>query len=100
MLHLILGWGWRVRRLRRKWDRIREKALKKSEPLRSTALQRLDQIEQNLRILEERQLNRFERARIAKEVEIDLAEAKAMVKAKPEELQPTTPYTPEYKQGK
>ncbi|MBN2330264.1 MAG: hypothetical protein JXC85_00455 [Candidatus Aenigmarchaeota archaeon] len=86
-LSLIFGWGYRIRRLRKRWDRLREKTLKKDASVRSRLLQREDQIEQNLRILEERRLNRRERARLAKELEIDLAEIKAMLGASPEELQ-------------
>jgi hypothetical protein len=82
----FLGWGYRIRKLRKRWDRIREKSLKKEASIRAKLLPREDQIEQNLRILEERRLNRRERARLAKELEIDLAEIKAVLKAKPEEL--------------
>ncbi len=82
-LRLILGWGRRIRKLRKRWDRLREKTLKKDASVRTRLLQREDQIEQNLRILEERRLNRGERARLARELELDLAEIKDMVKAKP-----------------
>jgi DNA-binding transcriptional MerR regulator len=85
MLNLF-GWGWKIRRLRKRWDRLREKSLRKEPAIRTVLLPKEDQIEQNLRILEERRLNRRERARIAKEVEIDLAEVKAILKSKPEEL--------------
>lgn len=84
----FLGWGHKIRKLRKRWDRLREKSLKKEASLRAILLPREDQIEQNLRILEERRLNRRERARLAKEVEIDLEEIKAMLKSKPEELGP------------
>jgi hypothetical protein len=72
--------------MRKKWDRLREKSLKKKEPLRSQILQKEDQIEQNLRLLEERTLHRVERARLLKEMEIELAGLEAMVKAKESEL--------------
>jgi hypothetical protein len=85
-LRLILGWNWKIRRLRKKWDRAREKALKKEEPIRRMALEKLDSIENNLRILEEQRLNRVARARISKDVEINLAEVNAIIKSKPEEL--------------
>jgi len=81
----LFGWGRRVRKLRKKWDRLREKALKKKQPLKSDILTKLDQIEQNIRILEERRVNRVERSRLAKEIEIDLEGVKAMVKMKEEE---------------
>ena len=83
----IFGWNRRVRKLRKRWDRLREKSLKKPASLRVTLLPREDQIEQNLRILEERKLNRSERARLAKELEIDLEEIKAVLESKPGELQ-------------
>ncbi len=86
-LSFILGWNRKIRKLRKRWDRLREKTLKKEASVRARMLPKEDQIEQNLRILEERRLNRSERARLAKELEIDLAEIKSMVDAKPEELQ-------------
>ncbi len=89
---VIFGWNRRVRKLRKRWDRLREKSLKKSAAIRATVLPKEDQIEQNLRILEERQVGRGERARLAKEVEIDLEEIKAMLDSKPEEMQ-TQPAT-------
>lgn len=81
----FFGFGRRVRKLRKKWDRLREKALKKKQPLKGDILTKMDQIEQNLRILEERKVNRVERSRLAKEIEIDLEGIKAMVKMKEEE---------------
>jgi len=87
ILGALFGWRRRIRKLRKKWDRLREKALKKEEPIRSTALGRLDQIENNLRMLEEQRLSRIDRARLAKEVEINLEEIKELLKSKPEELQ-------------
>ena len=82
----IFSFQGRVRKLRKRWDRLREKSLKKKEPLKSRLLLRLDQTEQNLRTLEERRVTRVERARIAKEIELDLEEVKAAVRAKEEEI--------------
>ena len=76
------GWKWRLKRLRKRWDRLREKALGKPEPLRSQLLQKLDVVENKLRTLEEQQLNLAMRARLAKEVELDLEEIKAVIKQK------------------
>ena len=90
-LRLILGWGRRIRKLRKRWDRLREKSLKKDAKLRAIILPKEDQIEQNLRVLEERRLNRRERARLAKDIEIDLEEIKAMLKSKPEEISAASP---------
>ena len=53
--------------------------------MRARLLPKEDQIEQNLRILEERHLHRGERARLMKEVELDLAEVKANLNSKPED---------------
>lgn len=83
----LFGWGRKVQRLRKRWDRIREKTLKKKNPLKGTLLARLDQIENSLRMLEERNPSRLERARLAKEIEIELSELKEMLKMKPEEFQ-------------
>lgn len=86
-LSRFLGYQRRVRKLRKTWDRLREKALKKKEPVRKFALDRLDSIENNLRLLEEQQnLSKLDRARISKEVEIDLEEVKALLEMKPEDF--------------
>lgn len=78
----LFGWKRRLRKLRKKWDREREKALKKQEPLRGQVLQKLDIIAPTLVTLEEKRLHRPERARLSKEVEITLAEIEAMLKQK------------------
>jgi len=80
------GWSRKVRRLRRKWDRAREKTLRKKNPIRRMALEKLDAIENNLRIIEEQKLSRVDRARLSKQVEIEIEEVKALLKTKPEEL--------------
>ena len=81
-LDRFFGHKRRIRKLRKKWDREREKALKLNGPMRSNVLKKLDQIELNLRTLEEQRLHRVELARISKEVEIDLEEVKAILDAK------------------
>jgi ethanolamine utilization protein EutQ (cupin superfamily) len=86
LLTLFFGWKWRIRRLRKRWDRLREKALKKKGRMRAAVLERLDSTENDLRTLEEQRLNRVIRARMAKEVEIELEEVKAMLKSDMEEL--------------
>ena len=82
----LFGWKRKVGKLRKKWDRLREKALKKDEPIRAMVLERLDRIENNLKMLEEQRVDRVTRARVSKEIEIALEEVKAMLKMKPEEL--------------
>ena len=89
-LGFIFGHGRKIRKLRKRWDRLREKTLKKDQSLKSRLLTKEDQIEQNLRILEERQLHRGERERLIKELEIDLAEIKGLLNSKPEELPPAS----------
>ena len=81
----FFGFGRKVRKLRKRWDRLREKALKKKQPLKGDILTKMDMIEQNLRILEERRVSRVERSRLSKEIEIDLEGIKAMVDMKDEE---------------
>jgi len=83
----FFGWGRRVRKLRRDWDRTRERTLKKHGTAKKVALEQLDLIEGNLRTLEEQQLSGIVRARLAKETEIGLAEVKAIMKASDTELQ-------------
>ena len=86
ILSHILGWNYKVRKLRKKWDRLREKTLKKKNPIRAEALNKLDSVSPNLVTLEEQKLSRVDRARISKDVEINLAEVKALIGTKPEEL--------------
>ncbi len=85
---LIFGHGWKIRKLRKNWDRLREKALKTENPIRQISLEKLDRIEDHLRILEEQPISKKDRARLTKEVEIDLEEVKAILESKPEEIQP------------
>ena len=82
----IPGWSRKVRRLRRDWDRRREKALTKKGRVKKFLLEKLDKIENRLRIIEEQPLQRRSRGRIAKEIEIDLAEVKIILKMKDEEI--------------
>jgi len=86
ILQHILGWNWKVRKLRKRWDRLREKALKKKNPVRNDMLKLLDVLAPNLTMLEEQKLSRADKARISKEIEIGLAEIKAMMDSKPEEV--------------
>ena len=68
------GWSARVRRVRRKWDRTREKVLRKKPEKKQELLEKLDQIEAGLRMLEEKELTRTDRYRVLKEVEVGLEE--------------------------
>jgi hypothetical protein len=86
MLGFIFGWPRKIRKLRKRWDRLREKSLKKKGVVRKTALEKMDMIEQKLRTLEEQKITRLDRSRLSREVEIDLAEIKAMLDATPDEI--------------
>lgn len=61
--------------------------MRKPPVIRKPILSRLDVIEDQLKILEEQGVNRATRARLAKEIEINLAEVNEMFRSKPEELQ-------------
>jgi hypothetical protein len=78
----VFGWERRVRKLRKRWDRLREKADRKHGPVRSRALQMLDAINGSIVTMEEQQLSRIDRARMAKDVEINLEEVKELLKMK------------------
>ena len=89
LLRLILGWNWKVRRLRKEWDRTREKSLTKKGDIRRLSLEKLDDIEHHLRILEEDlRLTRRDKERFAKEIEIDIAEVRGLLEMKSGELRP------------
>ena len=90
MLGFIFGWPRRIRKLRKRWDRLREKSLKKKGLVKKAALEKLDMTEQKLKTLEEQKITRLDRSRLAREVEIDLAEIKAMLQATPEEIAQAT----------
>jgi hypothetical protein len=79
-IEIILGWEWKIRRLRRRWDRLREKSLKKKEPLKTQLLQRLDLIEGNISTLEEQKLGFLTRKRIADDVNMQLKSVKTLIK--------------------
>jgi DNA-binding transcriptional MerR regulator len=86
MLGFIFGWPRKIRKLRKRWDRLREKSLKKKGIVKKTALEKLDMIEQKLRTLEEQKITRLDRSRLSREIEIDLAEIKAMMDSTPDEI--------------
>jgi flagellar biosynthesis/type III secretory pathway M-ring protein FliF/YscJ len=78
------GWNNKVRKLRKRWDRCREKALKKKGSYKRNLLEKLDLVETKLKTIEEQNLNRATRARMSKEIEIDLEEIKELLKEEPE----------------
>lgn len=76
----IPGWNRKVRKLRKKWDRARERSLTKKNPLKRMVLQKLDLAENQLRMLEEQPINRVQRKMFAREIEIILAEVGILLK--------------------
>lgn len=91
ILDFLLGWNYKVRKLRKGWDRTREKSLKKKDPIKQMALHKLDVIENNLRMLEEQNLSKMDKSRISKQVEIEIEEVKGLLKMKPKEVMDTMP---------
>ena len=85
-LDSFFGWNHRLVHIRKRWDRMREKALKKPRPVKALALKKLDAINLNLTTLEEQQLSRADRARLLKIIEIDLAEVSGVLESKPEDI--------------
>lgn len=83
---LFFGWGWKVRRLRRRWDRLREKTLKKKGAARRLALQKLDSVEPSIAVLEEQKVDWITRTRMCKEIEIALEDVRTLLKSKSEDV--------------
>jgi hypothetical protein len=72
-LRALLGWNWRIRRLRKSWDRTRERALKiKDQAKRKDILQKLDTIENNIKVLEEEDTNTMVKGKLVGEARKDL----------------------------
>ena len=86
ILRWIFGWDWKIRRIRKRWDDLREGSLKKKGRQKKMLLEKLDRTEERLRMVEERKMSRWDRARYAKEIEIDLEEIKALKDVKQEEF--------------
>lgn len=82
ILGKILGWNWKVKRTRRKWDRLREKSLDKEGRLRKTLLEKLDHTEETLRIIEERNLSRRDRQRSMQTVVSELNYIESLLEGK------------------
>lgn len=100
MLGFIFGWPRKIRKLRKRWDRLREKSLKKKGMVKKTALEKLDMTEQKLRTLEEQKITRLDRSRLAREVDLDLTEIKTMLSLKQDELMQATRQVPVRQQQK
>ena len=68
------GFDWKLKNLRKKWCKLRLKVLKMEKEERKAIFDMLDDVEQELRTLEEEELTRADRARILERVETGLKE--------------------------
>jgi len=74
------GFRWKVYKLRRKYDRIREKADRSKSPeKRNAALAALDSIETTLIMLEEQKVSRIDRGRYITSVRMGIEKAKSIL---------------------
>ncbi|MGC9310925.1 MAG: hypothetical protein ACP5E4_04365 [Candidatus Aenigmatarchaeota archaeon] len=72
----------RLFKVRKRWDRTREKGIKKEPPSKDKFLERLDRIEQDLRTVEEKEdLNKWTRKKMANEIELELEKIRDAVDA-------------------
>jgi len=78
------GFDWKLKNLRKKWCKLRLKVLKMEKEERKTLFDMLDDVEQELRTLEEEELTRADRARILERVETGLKEIEETLKPRKE----------------
>ncbi|MFH1631112.1 MAG: hypothetical protein ABIA21_02725 [Candidatus Aenigmatarchaeota archaeon] len=81
----IFSFGWRrqIFKLRKSYDRVREKADKTSDKYRRlTVLRILDQVEPTLVMLEEQRISRFDRPRLVNSVKMNVEQGKMILKQK------------------
>ena len=77
----LLSYRRKIYKLRKNYDRIREKAIKqKNAQKRLSVLRILDQAHPTLVMLEEQRISRFERGRMMRYVKSAINEAKAVLK--------------------
>ena len=86
----VLGWNYRIRRLRKRWDRLREKSLRRKDPARGAALSKLDSIATSLTTLEEQRLSRIDKIRLSHEVSAGLEIVNDMLKEEQEDEEDMT----------
>jgi len=89
LFDFIFGWNRKVRKLRKKWDRAREKALTKKNPLKLMILKKLDGADGHLKLLEEQDLSKQDKRKFAREIEIILAEVRVLLKQDSEDFEPS-----------
>jgi len=77
---MFFGFDWKIRRLRNRWNRLRNKALRQEKEKRIRLLEMLDDVENDLRVLEEQELTRVDRYRIMRNVENGLREVEIALK--------------------
>jgi len=77
---MFFGFDWKIRRLRNRWNRLRNKALRQEKEKRIRLLEMLDDVENDLRVLEEQELTRVDRYRIMRNVENGLREVEINLK--------------------
>jgi hypothetical protein len=73
----------KLQKIRKRWDRIREKVDRKDYSSKVAILERLDRVEQDIRTLEEKddkELNIWAKRKILGEVEIEIDRIKEMIK--------------------
>ena len=81
----FFGFDRRVKGLRKKWCKLRIKALKLENYQKTQLLDRLDSIEQDLRTIEEQDLRRHDRNRIADSVDQELRYIEDIIKGRKSE---------------
>ncbi len=80
-LGFLLSWRRKVYILRRRYDRVREKAVKQGNvQKRLAALKILDQVEPTLKMLEEQRLSSFDRGRLLAQVRVAVEQARNVLK--------------------
>jgi hypothetical protein len=70
----------RLLKTRKRWDRLREKVDRKDYPSKTAILERLDHCEQDIRTLEEKDMNIWAKRKMIGEVEIEIDNIKEAIK--------------------
>ncbi len=82
-ISFLLSYRHKVFALRKKYDRVRERADKiRNAEKRLYALKILDQIEPTIVMLEEQRVSRFERGRMIRYVNSGIKQARSVIKGK------------------
>jgi len=81
-VRFLLSYRYSVYKLRRRYDRMREKADRQAAAKRLPALRALDQVEPTLVMLEEQNISSFDRSRFASYVTQGIKNAERILKEK------------------